>query len=213
MRCSSFPTIRLFPRFKPLLTEVLAPAKLFQKEKNEGKKMEMDPSHIQTCRDFRSYILLLTDERATPTTKSLEEYLRALWGLIELAQAKSVTYALLGQLLHDAFVAEPLPFHEGWLQYAEPPDLDEDEHRNSFSVLQQMICYQIADLHRMAQAGLLENKWRFYGIDSPTGYRWFNFDPASYLHCAVQSLREDSVSTEVGWIDLAILLWLGQIYE
>jgi len=94
-----------------------------------------------------------------------------------------------------------------------PPDLDKDDNQKPFTVLQQMICYQIADLHRMAQAGLLENKWRSFGIDSPTGHRWYNFDPSSYLHCAVQSLQVDGVSTDASWIDLAILLWLGQIYE
>jgi hypothetical protein len=35
-----------------------------------------------------------------------------------------------------------------------------------------MICYQIADLHRMAQTGLLENPLRYYGIVSPTGHPW-----------------------------------------
>jgi hypothetical protein len=131
---------------------------------NGGKNMEMDPSHVKTTGDFRKYVLLLASERATPTPRSLEEYLRALCGLIQQAQAHQVTYALLGQLLHDAFLAEPLPFDENWLQYDAPPDLDEDENENgrSFSVLQHMICYQIADLHRMAQAGLLES-------EEPTG--------------------------------------------
>ncbi len=147
--------------------------------------MEMDSSQIQTIGDFRRFVLFLADVRAPGTARSLEEYLRGLWHLIQQAQAEPVTYALLGQLLQDAFLAEPLPFQETWLQYEAPPALDEDENGESFSVLQQLICYQIADLHRMAQAGLLENKWRFLGIDSPTGHRWFNFDPSSYLtRCA-----------------------------
>ncbi|EFH79571.1 hypothetical protein [Ktedonobacter racemifer] len=175
--------------------------------------MEMDPSQIKTIGDFRRFVLLLADGIASTTPKSLEEYLRALWNLIQQAQAKPVTYALLGQLLQDAFLVEPLPFHEAWLSYDVPPDLDKDDHEQPFSVLQQMICYQIADLHRMVQAGLLENEWRFYGIDSPTGHRWFNFDPSSYLQCAPQSIQEDGTSTDASWLDLAILLWLGQIYE
>jgi hypothetical protein len=175
--------------------------------------MEMDPSQIKNIADFRRYVLLLADGRAALTDRSLEEYLLALFRLIQQAQAKPVTFALLGQLLQDAFSAEPLPFHESWLQYEVPPDLDKDDNEQPFSVLQQMICYQIADLHRMAQAGLLENEWRYFGIDSPTGHRWFNFDPSSYLKCSVQSIREDGILTDASWIDLAILLWLGQIYE
>jgi hypothetical protein len=184
--------------------------------------MEIDPSHIKNTRDFRSYVLLLADGIATTTTRSLEEYLQALWSLIQHAQDQPVTYAMLGQLLHDAFLTEVPPFDEMMLQYEAPPDLDDDEappdlnddeNGEPFTTLQQMICYQIADLHRMAQTGLLENPLRYYGIDSPTGHRWFNFAPASYLQCAAQSLQEDGIATNVSWMDLAILLWLGQIYE
>ncbi len=174
--------------------------------------MEIDLSQVRTRGNFQKYVLFLANGRAM-TTRSLEEYLRALCGLLQQTQADGVTFRLLGQLLHDAFLAEPLSFDENWLQYDTPPDLDEDEKEGSFSVLQQMICYQIADLHRMAQAGLLDNQFRYFGIDSPTGHRWYNFDPSSYLECAAQSLREDDAYTDASWTDLAVLLWLGQIYE
>ncbi len=179
--------------------------------------MERDPSQIKNTGDFRTYVLLLADEVASTTTRSLEEYLRALWSLIERTQHQQATYALFGQLLYDAFLTEFPLFDAMMLQYGNPPHLDEDEdeaeNEDSLSILQQMICYQIADLHRMAQTGLLENECRYYGIDSPTGHRWFNFDPASYLRCVAQTLQEDGMSTEVSWMNLAILLWLGQIYE
>jgi hypothetical protein len=89
--------------------------------------MEIDPSPIKNTGDFRTYVLLLANGKGTPIVKSLEEYLRALWSLIQQAQGKPVTYAVLGHLLHDAFSAEILPFNEQWLQYEAPPDLDEDE--------------------------------------------------------------------------------------
>jgi hypothetical protein len=38
----------------------------------------------------------------------------------------------------------------------------------------------------MAEAGTLENEYRYFGIDSPTGFRWYNFDPCSYLECGVR---------------------------
>ena len=142
----------------------------------------MEPTHIKTIGDFRDYVLFLAAGKATTTSRSLEEYLRALWGLIQHAQAKPVTFALLGHLLDEAFVVEPLPFDEAWLQYDAPPHLSEEtDNARAFSVLQHMICYQIADLHRIASANLLENKLRFLGIDSPTGYTWYNFDPSGYL--------------------------------
>jgi hypothetical protein len=180
--------------------------------KNGEKIMDREPSQIKTAGDFQKYVLLLS---TTATTRPLEEYLRALWELVRQAQAKPVTYALLGQLLHDAFLADPLAFDEAWLQYDAPPDPfeEEEERERAFSVLQHMLCYQIADLYRMAQAGLLENKWRYFGIDSPTGHRWYNFDPAPYLERGAQFLRDGDTHTEARWTDLVRLLWYGQQYE
>jgi hypothetical protein len=173
----------------------------------------MDYSHIKTHEDFCQYARTLAHEKATTTERSLEEYLRALWGLLKLRQAETVTFSLLGQLLHDAFLAEPLPFDKKWLQYNTPPDLDEDENEESFAVTQQMIWYQIADLHLMAQTGQIDDPNAFFGIDSPTGHRWYNVHPSSYLECAVAPLINDGARVQCSWGDLTILLWLGQIYE
>lgn len=49
-----------------------------------------------------------------------------------------------------------------------------------------MICYQIADLHLMTQTGQVNDPNAFSGIDSPTGHRWYNFDPSSYLLISTQ---------------------------
>src|SRR5579859_277742 len=173
--------------------------------------MERDASQVNTNEGFCQYIRTLASERAT-TTMSLEEYLRALWGLLKLRQAEGVTFSLLGQLLHDAFEAPPLPFDEQWLQYDTPPDLDA-ENEEAFAVLQQMLCYQIADLHLMAQTGQIHDPNAFFGIDSPTGHRWYNLHPSSYLECAVAPPISDGSRVQCSWGDLAILLWLGQIYE
>lgn len=171
----------------------------------------MDPSRIKNTADFRRYILQLAEE--TTTGRTLDEYLRALWNVIQQAREQQVTYALIGQLLRDAFQAEPLPFNKFWLEYNEPPDLHNVKDEEPYSVLQKTIGYQIADLHRMDEAGMLKNESRFMGLISPTGHPWYNFDPPSYLKSAVESLKEDGGYTEADWIDLAILLWLGQIYE
>lgn len=175
----------------------------------------MDITDVKTISDFRQYVLLLVDGKDARSIRSLEEYLRALWRCIQQTQAQeeNITFSLLAQLIQDAFFVDPLPFDESWLQYDTPPNLHEDAKEGEFAVLQQMICYQIADLHRMDQADLLNNPFRYYGIDSPTGYRWFNFDPVSYLECAVQSIQKESAFTDASWMDIAIVLWLGQIYE
>lgn len=173
----------------------------------------MELSHIKTHEDFRQYIRTLARERRTVTKRSLEEYLRALWSLLKVRQAETVTFSLLGQLLYDAFLTEPVPFDDRWLQYDTPPNLDEKKKEEAFVVLQQMIWYQIADLHLMAQTGQINDPNAFFGIDSPTGQRWYNFDPCSYLECAVAPPIRDPSRIQSGWYDLAVLLWLGQIYE
>ena len=69
----------------------------------------------------------------------LEEYLRALWGVLQSRRAEVVAFSLLGHLLHDAFEALPLSFEEQWLQYDTPPDLDA-ENEEVFARLQRIIC-------------------------------------------------------------------------
>ena len=44
----------------------------------------------------------------------------------------------------------------------------------------------------MAANGQLADDQRYFGIDSPRGGRWYNFDPAGYLECA-------TVGTFGGW--------------
>jgi hypothetical protein len=74
--------------------------------------------------------------------------------------------------------------------------------------------YLILRIHHVRErARLLQDEFRYFGIDSPTGHRWYNFDPASYLHCGALLLVEDGEGTDASWLDLALLLWLGQIGE
>jgi hypothetical protein len=43
---------------------------------------------------------------------------------------------------------------------------------------------QIVDLREMAEQGMLKDEQRYFGIDSPRGQRWYNFDPCTFLECA-----------------------------
>ena len=46
------------------------------------------------------------------------------------------------------------------------------------------ISQQIQDLREMEQAGTLANEYRYFGVDAPSGARWYNFDPCTFLECA-----------------------------
>jgi hypothetical protein len=37
----------------------------------------------------------------------------------------------------------------------------------------------------MAEQGILNNELRYFGTDSPRGQRWYNFDPCTFLECAI----------------------------
>jgi hypothetical protein len=47
-----------------------------------------------------------------------------------------------------------------------------------------LIDQQIRDLREMDAAGTLANEHRYFGVDAPSGARWYNFDPCTFIECA-----------------------------
>ena len=43
---------------------------------------------------------------------------------------------------------------------------------------------QLRDLREMEAAGTLANEHRYFGVDAPSGARWYNFDPCTFIECA-----------------------------
>ncbi len=43
---------------------------------------------------------------------------------------------------------------------------------------------QIKDLREMKESGQLERDDKYFGMDAPSGNRWYNFDLFGYLECA-----------------------------
>lgn len=43
---------------------------------------------------------------------------------------------------------------------------------------------QLRDLREMAADGTLASEHRHFGLDAPSGARWYNFDPCTFLECA-----------------------------
>ena len=145
-----------------------------------------------------------------PHRRTLEEYLRALWLLVQAHRQEPVTWAVISELLTAAFSAEPAAFDQSWLRYKSPPF---SQKREGFAYLQHMLLYQIADLHRMREAGTLnfDATTLYFGVDSPTGHRWYNFEINGFFECAFSGAEGNL--EESSWENLAELLYLGQIYE
>lgn len=149
--------------------------------------------------------------------RSLEEYLRALLPLVEARGAQPPTYEWLADALRLAFAAEPAPFDPAWLEREQlPRDGKEDAGPE---LARDMLLWQIADLRRM-RGGALEDKWRCFGVESPTGNDWYNFDPRTYMGCTAAGLNDHPDGGRLAayrdrctWYVLAWFLELGRLYE
>lgn len=173
--------------------------------------------HIETASDFRAFVEDLAETEAVSYQGSLEDYLRSLWTLIQDQHDDLVSFALLASLLEKAFSTQPASFDKHWLTYTRPPSMVyPNQVLDDFGYLRDVILYQIADLHRLNSTGDLDKPPHilWLGVQSPTcGHFWYSFHPESYLKSAVQGLSPDSNNFECNWGDLAVFLWIGQIYE
>jgi hypothetical protein len=132
---------------------------------------------LHSNRDLYLFIVDLA-ERHRRGGRSLEEYLRALQGAAAERKGESaVSLSDFGQLLEAAFTRAPARFDPAW---ADAPRHEETAGHRRW---EQLIRAQIVDLHEMDRAGTLRDEMRYFGISSPRGSRWYNFDPATFLEC------------------------------
>lgn len=188
-----------------------------------GSNYERESMKIESIKTAHQFAVYIRDVSKKLDYKgNLRQFLSALATLISKHKNSEPSWALLATLIQDAISASLPELTIDTKKHLQPPDLEESQGRvKDFAILQQMINYQIADLQRMADAGTLENEYRYFGIDSPTGNRWYNFDVDAYLECASSGVGgyepitedESTESEPCAWFYLAIFLWLGQIYE
>jgi hypothetical protein len=138
-------------------------------------------AEIATNRDLYLAVAGLIAERREDR-RPLEDYLRAVWSVARGRQSQpAFTAGEFFRILADGFTADPPPFEEAWrTRY-------EDDHRElpGFAGWEARILRQVVDLREMAESGQLADKLRYFGIDSPRGSRWYNFDPCTFLECAM----------------------------
>jgi hypothetical protein len=144
----------------------------------------------KTSKAFRQFVLASLEQFSGNYTGSLEEYLRALWVLIEKYQCLQPPYNLFAQMLEEAFQIAPAPFDEACLAYNRPLSWGYRDGKYALETLQgrevvvieqdvadirilkHTILFQIADLYRMRE-NQLKNNQRYMGVQSPTGYSWY----------------------------------------
>lgn len=176
-------------------------------------------------RDFAEKVDAIRDAPRQPA--NLEEFLCGMWGSILKNKDKKPTWEMFLQIISDAWTGTPMEFDDSWMEIKKSADSVEIEtgtELDDFEYLQGTILYQIADLNRMRDAGYYEKDPTelFFGVSSPTGARWYNWSPESFISCAIagmtsHSQNENSIihvdDEQVTWRDLASLLYLGQMYE
>ena len=182
-------------------------------------------TEIQNKTDLMNFIIQTIHDYEDSYNGSLEEYLRSVWMLINKYKEHNVSYSLIGSIIREAFHTSPAEFQSTWLDYTTPPPFQEvmstrnnitksssnlNKHKKvDFNLLKRTILFQIADLHRMKD-NELKNEMRFFGIVSPTGNSWYNFDIFSYLECAIRGIQDRDYKKHykpenANWIDLLII--------
>ena len=166
--------------------------------------------------------------------RDLETYLLALLELVNQNKTQNLTTNLLLKLLQDAFASGPAEFNTEWLKISTAPDknimsrkftnpdinsiIDKSivSDKSGIDYTIAVIQFQISELHKM-KGRQLEDEMRYFGIDSETGNRWYNFDPMTNLECGARCILDSNKEGEqvfiANWQVLGELLEMGRIYE
>lgn len=106
---------------------------------------------------------------------SLETYLTALRRL--LAGQPDLSCDAFASAIEQAYLAPP--------ERASATSLKADMEDAELPEWRQQLARQILDLQEMEADGTLADEYRYYGIDAPSGARWYNFDPHSFVECGL----------------------------
>ncbi len=179
---------------------------------------------IRSNRELYAYLTGLGVQR------DLEEYLRALLGLGIEFGTREPSATEVAEMFAAAATAEPIELDPAWLN--RPPSWKEPRPRNR-TCFEAILVEQIVDLQRMRANGQLADSNRYFGLDAPSGARWYNFDPASYLECGTTGSvggwgddievelvtppeaidDDDERRRSFGWEGVCDLLVCGRCYE
>lgn len=180
------------------------------------------------AKEFYNHIVKLPESYEN---RDLEEYLLALFKIVEVNKSKDLTYELVVKMIQDAFNSEPLEFKNEWLECNTAPDenriskkftnpeINQSIDKSNFSNLSpynftiEVLKFQIAELHKM-KGKQLEDKYRYFGIQSETGNYWYNFDPYGNLECGARCMEDNEANfNSLNWSIIGELLENGRIYE
>ncbi len=140
---------------------------------------------------------------------NLEDYLLTLLRKVEESKEERPSLDLFYKLITESTQINPLKFDEEWRKN-DDPGMDKDPE--SYEDVINLLKYQISELHIMKEKGMLDDPNRSMGLNSPRGqHAWFNFEIPTFLGVEVDQVVNSEI--RIDWGYLAMILWLGQIYE
>jgi hypothetical protein len=133
---------------------------------------------IATNRDLYRFIAQVM-KRGAEHMITLEVYLSNLQRLARVhGRAPTLTPAEVARLLEGAF--DSTASTGSTTEPAEPGP----EAAEGYAEWEARLDEQIRDLREMDAAGTLADEHRYFGVDAPSGARWYNFDPCTFIECA-----------------------------
>lgn len=126
-----------------------------------------------TNRDLYLFVADLV-ARKKDSEQSLEDYLRCFLRLVGAHRnAPGLAPEVFATILERSFDDPPGDGAE-----------DRAGGAQGFGQLVAVLAQQICDLREMDEAGTLRDEMRYFGKNAPSGSRWYNFDPCTFIECA-----------------------------
>lgn len=161
----------------------------------EGFEIKFDESRSSNFKTALSEAKFTNGDRENDESKTQEQ------NSIAASGSASVKAARGGSL--EQKTNEPLKFEAA------------DKH-GGLAYSAEVIKFQLAELNRMHASGQLADDSKFFGMVSPSGHGWYNFDPFSLLERGARGLMDhegEDAPVRSGWEMLGELLEMGRTYE
>lgn len=167
--------------------------------------------------------------------RDLEAFLLAIYKNLEdnrdIYVKEQPTLDLILCILKVSFTSVPAEFNIDWLNITQAPDpnrmsriftapelkdeFDKTNYSEKFGMdfTMDILKFQISELHKM-RGKQLDDEYRYFGIDSETGNRWYNFDPLTNLECGARCMDDNGdINEKIDWSFIGNLLEDGRVYE
>ena len=161
----------------------------------EGFEIKFDESRSANFKTALSEAKFTNGDRKNDESRTLEQNSIAASGSVSAKTARGESF---GQKTNEPLKFEAADKHGGLAYSAE------------------VIKFHLAELSRMRASGQLADESKFFGIVSPSGHGWYNFDPFSLLECGARGLMDhagEDAPLRGSWEMVGELLEMGRTYE